>query len=94
MQNDQFRMPNGGSGQGRQVLSVRHSPFVIRHFFSVRLRDRAEIRPGTSAQSFTPRGSARSAEKQTARASARAAASANERGSSACDRFDTGAAQG
>jgi hypothetical protein len=85
MENDEFRMSNGGSGSGRQVLFIRHYPFVIRHFFSVRLRDRAEIRPGTAAQSFAPSadGSGRSPEKQTARAADRDAAGATEGGFSA-----------
>ena len=91
MQNDQFRMPNGETGQARQVLFIRHSPFVIRHFFSVRLCDGAEIRPAATTQSFASSDSGRRTENQTTCASAQTAACANERGFSAC--FHAGAAQ-
>ena len=79
-------MPNGEAGQARQVLFIRHSPFVIRHFFSVRLRERAKARPDATAQSFASgaAGSCRSAGSQITRSSAQAAACAIECGSSAC----------
>jgi hypothetical protein len=78
-------MQNTEAGLGQLVFYILHSAFCILHFTSSRLRDRAEIRPGTAAQSFAPSadGSGRSPEKQTARAADRDAAGATEGGFSA-----------
>ncbi|HWZ94900.1 MAG TPA: hypothetical protein VNW30_06870 [Opitutaceae bacterium] len=63
---------------------------------SVRLRDRAEIRPAAAAQSFASSAAAhlgRRPGKKTTRVAVQAAGCTNEHGSAAAGRFDTGATQ-